>query len=49
MDVPFLGAAPLHLAIRKSGDAGVPIASTDSAEAESFVDMAEALCEIIMQ
>lgn len=43
MGVPFLGAAPLTMAIRESGDAGVPIAAGEGAEAEMFAAMAAQL------
>lgn len=36
LGVPFLGEAPLHMAVRESGDAGVPIAFGDSAQAKAF-------------
>ena len=39
----FLGAAPLTLPIRKSGDSGVPIALSDGPEAEIFDSMADKL------
>lgn len=47
MGVPFLGAAPLTIAVRESGDNGVPIASGDSAEAKIFADIATAVDKII--
>lgn len=43
MKVPYLGAAPLDMAIRESGDTGVPAAAGDSKAAEIFTDMAKAL------
>jgi len=43
MGVPYLGAAPLDMAIRESGDAGVPAAAGDSKVADIFADMANAL------
>jgi len=43
--IDFLGAAPLTLPIRRSGDSGVPIALSDQAEAEIFEDMAKGLWE----
>jgi len=36
LGVPFLGEAPLHMAVRESGDAGVPIAAGDSPQAAAF-------------
>ena len=41
LGVPFLGQAPLTLAIRQSGDAGLPIAASERAEAEMFAKIAE--------
>ncbi|WP_371396336.1 P-loop NTPase [Fretibacter rubidus] len=43
MKVPFLGAAPLAMSIRESGDSGVPVAATDDAAADYFKVMAEKL------
>lgn len=43
MNVPFLGAAPLMMAIRRSGDEGIPIAATDDAAGVPFMDIAKAL------
>lgn len=43
MDVPFLGAAPLHISIRQSGDQGIPIAAQSGSEGEIFTDIANAL------
>lgn len=43
MDVPFLGAAPLHMSIRISGDEGIPAASEDGKSAEIFGHIAQAL------
>ncbi len=41
LGVPFLGEAPLTMAIRESGDAGVPIAAGEGAEAEMFAGIAK--------
>ena len=41
LGVPFLGAAPLTMAIRESGDAGVPIAAGEGPEAQMFKGIAE--------
>ena len=43
MGVPYLGAAPLDIAIRKSGDAGVPVAADDNKIAQIFAKMAKAV------
>lgn len=43
MDLPFLGAAPLMIDIRQSGDQGTPIAATDHEAASIFSDMATRL------
>ena len=40
LGVPFLGEAPLHMAVRESGDQGVPIAAGDSPQAKAFEDIA---------
>ena len=40
LGVPFLGEAPLTMAIRESGDAGVPIAAGEVGEAEMFAEIA---------
>lgn len=40
MGVPYLGAAPLDIAIRESGDAGVPAAAREGKIAKIFADMA---------
>ena len=40
-NILFLGAAPLTMPIRKSGDSGVPIALGEGTEAEIFGTMAE--------
>jgi len=42
-NIDFLGAAPLTLAIRQSGDQGHPIAATDKPEAKIFGDIATAI------
>lgn len=41
LGVPFLGEAPLTMAIRESGDAGVPIAVGEGVEAQMFAGIAE--------
>jgi len=43
--IDFLGAAPLTLPIRRSGDSGTPIALGDSPEADIFAEMAKKLWE----
>lgn len=43
IDVPFLAALPLALDTRTSGDAGTPIAATDSPLAEPFMVLADRL------
>jgi ATP-binding protein involved in chromosome partitioning len=40
LGVPYLGAAPLDMTIRESGDAGIPVAAGDSKVAEIFADIA---------
>ena len=41
MGIPYLGAAPLDITIRESGDAGVPVAAGDNKVAEIFAKMAK--------
>jgi len=41
LGVPFLGAAPLDISIRESGDAGSPIAGGDGPVAEIFTQIAK--------
>ena len=43
MGVPYLGATPLDITIRESGDAGVPVAVSDGKIADIFADMAKAV------
>lgn len=40
MGVPYLGVAPLDMAIRESGDKGVPVATGDGKVAKTFAEMA---------
>lgn len=41
LDIPYLGAAPLHMDIRISGDAGQPVAASDGPMAEIFETLAQ--------
>ena len=43
LDLPFLGELPLALDVRVAGDAGTPIAATDSPLAEPYARLAERL------
>lgn len=43
MDLPFLGRIPLTLSIREAGDAGVPPAAGEGAEADAFSAIARHL------
>jgi len=43
MGMAYLGAAPLDISIRESGDAGLPVAASDGKVAEVFADMARQL------
>ncbi|WP_051279895.1 Mrp/NBP35 family ATP-binding protein [Hellea balneolensis] len=43
MKVPYLGAAPLDMVIRESGDAGIPAAADDGKIADIFAEMAQAI------
>ncbi|SES14788.1 ATP-binding protein involved in chromosome partitioning [Tranquillimonas rosea] len=38
--VPFLGAMPLSLSVRESGDAGVPVAAGDGPESDAYAALA---------
>ena len=42
LGVTFLGSAPLHMDVRRSADAGAPIALGDNAQAQIFADIARA-------
>lgn len=43
LGLPFLGEVPLHMSIRESADAGMPlmISAPDSAEAQAYVEIAD--------
>lgn len=41
LGIPYIGAAPLTMAIRESGDSGQPIAAGNTAEADIFKALAE--------
>ena len=43
LDLPFLGELPLNLEVRIAGDAGIPIAATDSPLAEPYMRLAQRL------
>ena len=43
MGVPYLGAAPLDMGIRESGDVGVPVAVSDGKIADIFAAMAKSV------
>jgi len=40
LGIPYIGAAPLTMSIRESGDSGQPIATGNSTEAETFKSLA---------
>ncbi|KFE34495.1 Mrp/NBP35 family ATP-binding protein [Thioclava atlantica] len=44
-DLPFLGALPLDLEVRLSGDAGTPVAGGEGAAAQSYAALARHLSE----
>ncbi len=46
LDLPFLGALPLSVEVRLSGDGGVPVAATDSPVADAYRRMARRLIEV---
>ena len=43
LDLPFLGEFPLNIEVRLGGDAGIPIAATDSPLAEPYARLAARL------
>jgi len=43
LGLPFLGALPLNIDIRRSGDGGTPVAATESPLARPFLDLADRL------
>jgi ATP-binding protein involved in chromosome partitioning len=43
LGLPFLGALPLSLAVREAGDAGAPVATTDSPIAQPYLALADRL------
>ncbi len=45
LDLPFLGELPLNLEVRVAGDAGTPIAATDSPLAEPYLRLAKRLID----
>lgn len=45
LNIPYLGAAPLHMSIRESGDTGAPIAMNDTDIAAIFEGLAQAVWE----
>ncbi len=45
LDLPFLGELPLNLEVRIAGDAGTPIAATDSPLAEPYLRLARRLID----
>jgi ATP-binding protein involved in chromosome partitioning len=47
LSLPFLGALPLAVEVRLSGDGGVPVAATDSPVAESYRRIARRLIETL--
>jgi ATP-binding protein involved in chromosome partitioning len=46
LGLPFLGALPLSVEVRLSGDGGVPVAATDSPVADAYRRMARRLIEV---
>ncbi len=47
LGLPFLGALPLALEVRLSGDGGVPVAATDSAAATAYRQIARNLIDML--
>jgi len=49
LGVPFLGEAPLHMSIRETSDAGVPVVASapDSPQAKAYIDIAQKAWETL--
>ncbi len=45
LSIPYLGAAPLHMSIRESGDSGVPIANDNADMSDIFETLAKSVWE----
>jgi ATP-binding protein involved in chromosome partitioning len=45
--LPFLGALPLAVEVRLSGDGGVPVAATDSPAGAAYLRMARGLIDVL--
>jgi ATP-binding protein involved in chromosome partitioning len=45
LNLPFLGELPLNLEVRMAGDAGTPIAATDSPLGEPYARLARRLID----
>jgi len=45
LNIPYLGAAPLHMTIRESGDSGEPVAKADSEISILFAELAKSVWE----
>lgn len=45
LDINYLGASPLHMSIRESGDEGCPVAATDTQTAKIFQELAKSVWE----
>jgi len=43
LSIKYLGAAPLHMSIRESGDQGCPVAATNTQAANIFQDLAKSV------
>lgn len=43
LDIDYLGAAPLHMSIRESGDAGLPAATSEDDISQAFAELAQAV------
>jgi ATP-binding protein involved in chromosome partitioning len=41
LNIEYLGAAPLEMSIRESGDTGVPVSASDTAISNIFSDLAK--------
>lgn len=48
LEIDYLGAAPLHMDIRVSGDAGVPVSTGESAMAAIFAGLADTVKTLLM-
>jgi ATP-binding protein involved in chromosome partitioning len=49
LGINYLGAAPLHMSIRESGDQGCPVATTETQTSEIFQELANSVWQQALQ